>query len=427
MLGIGMRGPLGSDGALPPAQVVADAGMRTDAAAERDAWTVLAAADGLGPIAFAALLARYGSGRAILAEGAAAGGVQRLMATPVLEHGASRERMPVPLAVAIAIAGAHETGARVLARVRELGLQVLTLDEPSYPGRLAAIEMPPHVLFVRGDPAALSSLRAVAVVGTRRPTTAGRTLAGRIATSLTAAGATVVSGLAFGIDGAAHEATIRAGGTTVAVIGGGHARLSPTAHARLAGAIVRSGGAIVSEYAPDVEPTFGTFPRRNRIISGLAEATVVVEAPAKSGALITASWALDQGRECFLVPGAIDATASAGCLAFLREFAGAARMVAGVPQLIADLGLAAADPSGRLVPVASAAVTDLGPTAIRLAEALVGGHTTVDELTAVLDVPVATVLAGLTLLERRGLAAGLHGRYRPAGALLGEARSVRPR
>jgi len=102
-------------------------------------------------------------------------------------------------------------------------------------------------------------------------------------------------------------------------------------------------------------------------------------------------------------------------------------MVAGVPQLIADLGLAATDPSGGLVPVASAAVADLGPTAIRLAEALVGGHTTVDELTAVLDVPVATVLAGLTLLERRGLAAGSHGRYRPAGALLGEALSVRPR
>jgi DNA processing protein len=121
-----------------------------------------------------------------------------------------------------------------------------------------------------------------------------------------AADATVVSGLAFGIDGAAHAATLRAGGTTVAVIGGGHAALGPAAHRRLADAIVARGGSIVSELAPDVAPTQGTFPQRNRIISGLSDATVVIEAPARSGALITASWALEQGRGCFLVPGPLD-------------------------------------------------------------------------------------------------------------------------
>ena len=104
--------------------------------------------------------------------------------------------------------------------------------------------------------------------------------------------------------------------------------------------IVASGGAIVSELGPDIVPSKGTFPRRNRIISGLADATVVVEAPARSGALITASWALEQGRDCYLVPGPIDAPASAGCLAFLREFRDATRIVAGIPQLIDDLGLA---------------------------------------------------------------------------------------
>src|SRR6185369_9089659 len=114
--------------------------------------------------------------------------------------------------------------------------------------------------------------------------------------------------------------TLRAGGTTVAVIGGGHAHLSPRRHDRLADAIVAGGGAVISEHAPDIEPTHGTFPRRNRIISGASDATVVVEAPARSGALITASWALEQGRPCYLVPGSIDAPASAGCLAFLREF-----------------------------------------------------------------------------------------------------------
>ena len=130
----------------------------------------------------------------------------------------------------------------------------------------------------------------------------------------------MVSGLAVGIDGAAHAAAVHAHGLTVAVIGSGHGALRPHAHSRLARSIVEAGGAIVSELGPDIRPSKGTFPRRNRIISGLADATVVVEAPARSGALITASWALEQGRECFLVPGSIDAPASAGCLAFLREF-----------------------------------------------------------------------------------------------------------
>jgi DNA processing protein len=267
----------------------------------------------------------------------------------------------------------------------------------------------------------------VAVVGTRHATTAGRTTAGRIATSLAACGATVVSGLAYGIDGAAHEATVRAGGTTVAVIGGGHAVLSPSSHARLAAAIVASGGAVVSEHAPDVGPTKGTFPRRNRIISGMSDATVVVEAPARSGALITASWALEQGRECFLVPGPIDAPTSAGCLAFLREFPGIARVVAGVPELIADLGLTPlpADPPGPLRRRASTALTNatlatLGHTEALVAHHLVAGRVTVDEIVAAADLPVATVLAALGMLERRGLAAGVHGRYRPAGPLLGD-------
>jgi DNA processing protein len=284
--------------------------------------------------------------------------------------------------------------------------------------------MPPHVLYVRGRVDALSRARAVAVVGTRRATGAGRTTAGRIATALAAAEATVVSGLAFGIDGAAHEGTVRAGGTTVAVIGGGHATLGPSAHIRLAEAILAAGGAIVSELAPDTEPSKVTFPRRNRIISGLADATVVVEAPASSGALITASWALEQGRGCYLVPGPLDSYASAGSLAFLREWANAAHIVAGIPQLIADLGFtdAARERDARL---SEATTQDLGRAEASVAGALVGGLATVDELVAATDLPVATVLAALTMLERRGLATGTYGRYRPSGPLLGEQRTFR--
>ncbi len=145
----------------------------------------------------------------------------------------------------------------------------------------------------------------------------------------------------------------------------------------------------------------------------------MVEAPAKSGALITASWALEQGRACFLVPGPIDSRTSAGCLAFLREFPEVAHIVAGVPQLIADLGYAGAAEPDRDA-LAAATSQDLGRTEAAVARGLVDGHATVDELVATTDLPVATVLAALTLLERRGLTSGAHGRYRPAGTLVGE-------
>ena len=435
---MGASGPLGTD---PPDAVVESFTLRSidgrpapsaplpDAyAPERDAWTVLTAVNGLGPVAFAALLARFGTGRAVLAAASEAGGVARLAATPPLEPRAeSGGRRPIGDAVAGAIADAAGTAERTLARVRGLGLGVLTVEEPGYPSRLAAIEMPPHVLFVQGDHRALVTERAVAVVGTRRATTMGRTIAGRISVELAAAGAAVVSGLAFGIDGAAHEATLRVGGTTVAVIGGGHAVLSPRRHSRLSAAIVAGGGAVVSELAPDVEPTHGTFPRRNRIISGLTEATVVVEAPARSGALITASWALEQGRECFLVPGPLDAPASAGCLAFLREFEHSAHLVAGIPQLIADLGLAPTALSGTHDAVAAATLQGIGPTEASIAGHVVRGRVTVDEIVAAAQLPVATVLAALAMLEQRGFVVGVHGRFRPAGTLLGAPSTPRPR
>jgi DNA processing protein len=391
-------------------------------APERDAWAILAAVRGLGPIGFAALLSHFGSARGVVAAAAEPGGVERMAATPPIEAG--RRDRPVLDGVAAAIAKTVQRGDLIVARLRALDVRVVTVEEADYPGRLANVAMPPHVLYVRGDVGSLSRARAVAVVGTRRATGAGRTTAGRIATALVAADATVVSGLAFGIDGAAHEATVRAGGTTVAVIGGGHAALGPGAHVRLAEAILAAGGAVVSELAPDTDPSKGTFPRRNRIISGVADATVVVEAPARSGALITASWALEQGRGCFLVPGPIDSHASAGCLAFLREWPQASHLVAGIPQLIADLGFT--EPiEDKDVRLAQATIQDLGTAETEVALALVDGLATVDELVAGTDFPVATVLASLTMLERRGLAIGTYGRYRPSGPLLGEVGSFR--
>ncbi len=430
MLGVGAAGPTGLDdpgtvsgepGPSRPPAAGRSAGGSDGAARERDAWAVLAGVRGLGPVAFGTLLRRYGNGVAILHEAASPGGPARLAAVDDAASVASRDGAgrPVPPAVADAIAVAAQTAAATLERIRELGLRVVTLDDPVFPARLAAIEMPPHVLYVLGDPAALNVRNAIAIVGTRRPTDAGRSIAARLAANLAAVGASVVSGLAVGIDGAAHAATVHARGTTVAVIGSGLGAIHPRVHERLAASILTAGGAIVSELGPDVAPSKGTFPRRNRIISGLADATVVVEAPARSGALITASWALEQGRECFLVPGSIDARASAGCLAFLREFPASARIVAGIPQLIEDLGLADQLTEPGVTPDAAATLSGVGAAAGRLGRELLAGRATVDELVAATGWPVASVLAGLTLLERRGFAMGVHGRFRPAGALAG--------
>lgn len=385
---------------------------------------------GLGPVGFGTLLRRYGSAVAILREAAAPDGPARLVDPGVEDAGRGEVQVTgsIAPAVATAIAVAARTADETLGRIHRLGLRIVTVEDPDYPLRLAAIDMPPHVLYVLGDPAAMSVRSAVAIVGTRRATDAGRAIAARLAANLVAVGASVVSGLAIGIDGAAHAAAVRAHGTTVAVIGSGHAVLHPRVHSRLAASIVASGGAIVSELAPDIQPSQGTFPRRNRIISGLADATVVVEAPARSGALITASWALEQGRECFLVPGALGSPASAGCLAFLREFPDNARIVAGIPQLIDDLGLADHLTEPGVSTEAAATLAGVGAAAGRLGRELVLGRSTVDELVAATGWPVASVLAALTLLERRGLAVGVHGRFRPAGDLaLADPATVRQR
>jgi DNA processing protein len=419
VLGVSAAGPVGvgTDGAMPAPTSGGPAATWQMSADERSAWAVLAAAEGLGPVGFNALLRRFGSGLAILAEAGMAGGLARIAETPTHEPMAGTQPRRLGSVVASSVVAGAQRMTETLARIEGLGVQVLTAVDPAYPRRLAAIEMPPHVLFVLGDPVVLDARSTVAVVGTRRATDGGRAFAARLAAGLVAAGSTTVSGLATGIDGAAQAATVHAHGTTIAVIGSGHATLFPRSHRGLADRIVSSGGAIVSELAPDVMPTRGTFPRRNRVISGLADATVVVEAPARSGALITASWALEQGRECFLVPGPLDAPASAGCLAFLREFAGSARIVTSIPQLLDDLGLADHLTVPGVPSQAAAALVEVGAAGGRIGRELVLGRATVDELVAVTGWPVASVLATLTLLERRGLAVGIHGRFRPAGAL----------
>ncbi len=432
MIGIGARGPLGpirgvpEDDPDPCARRIGSSGAGSPVGIdERAALAVLVSVDGLGPATLGRLLLAAGSAREIVALALSRNGERKVR--DLARDGEWGGRLPeAGLATRVVAAAVDHLG--IIARIEAAGVRVVTLGDPVYPARLRAIELPPHVLFARGDPGALSAGRAVAVVGTRRPTPAGRALAATIGRALVRAGACVVSGLAVGVDGAAHEAVVRAGGRTVAVLGGGHERLYPAAHHRLAAAIVDSGGVVVSEYGPDVAATKGSFPRRNRLISGLAEATIVVEAPARSGALTTAAWALEQGRGCFLVPGALDAPMSAGCLAFLREAGHEARIVAGLPELLDDLGLSGAaglpvraeQRPGTFVargPSRDAVLQGLDATPRRVAEALIAGASTVDELVAVTDLPVATVLGALTRLESEDLVAGAYGRYLPLGGL----------
>ena len=383
---------------------------------ERGSWAVLATVNGLGPQTFGLLLTEHGTGRRVLELAGSVAGRRLIRDGPRRD----RDRLPTPMVEALGLAAAD--GGAVLTRLADRGIGYLTVDDEVYPARLRELAEPPFVLFIRGDPASLSAPRSVAIVGTRRPTEPGRRIAARIADTVTRLGAVVVSGLALGIDGAAHAAAVSVSRPTVAVLGSGHDRLYPRAHVRLADEIVASGGALISESPPDAGPSRGTFPRRNRVISGLADATVVVEAAPGSGALITARWALEQGRDCFLVPGSIDAPKSVGCLEFLREYAGLARIVAGVADLIDDLGLVPPDTTspGRAGTASRDAVLAvLGDVEAIVAGALIDGVTTADELAERTRLSVATILGTLTLLEMRGVVASAMGRYRPAGVLAG--------
>jgi DNA processing protein len=199
---------------------------------------------------------------------------------------------------------------KLLARISAQGITILTWEDELYPARLKEIDQPPPVLYVRGSLIPEDSW-AVAVVGTRRVSAYGRQVADEIGSFLASNGITVVSGLARGVDAIAHQAALRSGGRTIAVLGCGVDRIYPPEHAQLAGKMIAN-GALVSDYSPGTPPDASNFPPRNRIISGLSIATVVVEAGDTSGALITAQFAIDQGREVFAVPGNILAPQSKG-------------------------------------------------------------------------------------------------------------------
>ena len=284
---------------------------------QRD-WLSLYLVPGIGPKLAAALLDRFGTTAAILDASPA-----DLLEVPHLPK-ATAEWIKKSLA-ARAVGGELEL-------MDKHGVRLVPSGTPEYPPALATIDVPPRFLYVRGTLEAKDA-HAIAIVGSRQCTSYGQRVAERLASDLTQAGYTIVSGLARGIDACAHRGALNAKGRTIAVLAGGLSKIYPPEHTDLAEAVAAS-GALATESAMCMEPMAGMFPARNRIISGLCRAVVLVEANEKSGALITARHAAQQGREVFAVPGPVDSIASAGTLRLLRD---GARMIRHARDLLDDL------------------------------------------------------------------------------------------
>lgn len=281
----------------------------------------------------------------------------------------------------------------VLAHVAASDAHVLTWDSADYPTLLKQIPDPPPVLFVRGT-LLPSDEWAVAMVGSRKATPYGREVAHQLATGLARNGVTIVSGLARGIDGITHRAALEAGGRTIAVLGCGVDYIYPEEHRKLAEQIIEN-GALVSDYSMGTRPEASNFPPRNRIISGLSLGVVVVEASLKSGALITADFAADQGREVFAVPGSILSEDAAGCNRLLRDGAAVVTEARDILETLQLDELAEKQEARVLLPANAAEATML--------QQLSAEPVHLDELSRRAALPVATVSSTLVMMELKGM------------------------
>ena len=336
-------------------------------------------ARGFGPMAFARLLQAYGNP----ADAMAADPVEVMLAGQLTKNTCEDWRPELLLKKADEeIAAAERAGVRL----------VPFLDE-AYPALLKQIFDPPVLLYVRGNVEALNT-PALAIVGSRDSSLYGRRMASGLGRDIAAAGVTVVSGLARGIDTAAHEGALEADGRTVAVLAGGLAGVYPPENVQLAETIVRR-GALVSEYPLRMQPQAGFFPVRNRIISGLSRGVLVVEANRKSGALITADAALEQGRDVFAVPANADSAKSAGSNRLLKQ---GAKFVTEAIDVLEELGFAAA-PARKSG--ASAPGTPLAGDEASVLDLFDSEPLDADTLSEKSSLPVNRVMAALSTLEMK--------------------------
>lgn len=279
-------------------------------------------------------------------------------------------------------------------------IEILAQPSVAYPRLLGEIYDPPNILFCAGQLKPVDEM-AVAIVGTRHATQYGKKVAESLARSLAMAGVTIVSGLARGIDGIAHQAALDAGGRTVAVLGSGLLNIYPPEHRDLAEEIKKR-GAVLSEALPMASPKSGCFPRRNRIVSGMSLGVIVIEAGAKSGALISARLASEQGREVFAVPGRIDSRMSQGCHALLRD---GAKLVQSADDVLDELGplMTPASTDGGNATIRKPAELMLTEQESRILNAIDDAPTNFDDIVAATDLPAARVLATISVLEMRRL------------------------
>jgi DNA processing protein len=278
-------------------------------------------------------------------------------------------------------------------RIQSLGVEVLTWDDETYPRHLKEIDQPPPILYVRGSLIPEDEW-AVAIVGTRRVTAYGRQVAEDVATALAHSGVTIISGMARGVDSIAHQAAVNAGGRTLAILGNGVDQVYPPENRRLADQIMEH-GALVSDYALGTQPDGINFPPRNRIISGLSMAVIIVEAGETSGALITATFAAEQGRDVFAVPGNINAPQSKGTNRLIRD---GAQPLLSPQDVIEALNLTMVT-EHRAIRVALPS----DPVEARLYLLLSQEPKHVDEIRSQAEMPIETVSAALAMMELKGM------------------------
>ena len=340
---------------------------------------------GVGPRLRTELLSAFGSASAAL------------NASPTL-----LKKLPgISSKVAERIAAAIETvdAETVIRSAWKNQIDVVTSEQDIYPRLLKEIHDPPGVLSQRGTLIAQDAL-AITLVGTRQATQYGLRQAERLAASLAGAGLTVVSGLARGIDAAAHRGALQAGGRTIAVLASGLLQIYPPEHRNLARQISQQ-GCLLTEAPPNQRPFAGAFPQRNRILSGLSVGTVVIEAPIRSGALITARLASEQGREVFALPGPVESRASRGCHALIRD---GAALVENIDDILEQLGpLVEPVPRNDTASLREPKELRLNAIEQQVLQAIDDKETSIDVVTRTCGLPVHRVLATISILETKRL------------------------
>lgn len=335
----------------------------------------------------------------------------RLARAPGIDAARAREMLAAaggnPLRMALSAPPDDPGIERDLGWLAGPGRSLLTADDARYPAQLAALPGAPPALFVAGDPGLLASPQ-VAIVGSRNATAAGLETAGEWAACLAAAGLAITSGLAAGIDAAAHRGALAAGGVTIAVCGTGLDRTYPATHEELAARIARH-GALVSEFPVGTPPLATNFPRRNRLLSGLARGVLVIQAAARSGSLITARLAGDQGRDVMAVPGSIHDPLARGCHRLIQE---GAALVESPDDVLAVLGIAPPPVAGRSTQGPDRpgnSVPALDSAGEMLLNAVGFGPADIDTLVTRTGLAAAAVVSILQLLELDGHVESLPG------------------